>query len=219
MIDINNVKVAFFDFDGTLVDSERIYNKYWCLAAKQSGYNLSFEQALYLRSLDKTLAKNYFIKLFKNDIYEEIRKSRRSLMKNEKTIFEKKIGVNEILNFLANKKIDSYIVTSSSKENCSESLKKSDIDPKFFKDIITVSQVENGKPFSDVYLYAVKIACSKADECIVFEDSPNGVKSAFSAGCLVCMIPDLSTPNEETKKMCSEIVTSFNEFVEKRINK
>lgn len=216
MIDISTIKVAFFDFDGTLVDSERIYNKYWCLAAKENGYNLTFEQALKLRSLDKRLAREYFIKTFKEDVYDDIRKTRRNMMKKEKLEFEKKSGLDEILEFLKRKNIFSYIVTSSLKNDCLTVLRKSNIDSMYFKDIISVSEVQNGKPFPDVYLQAIKNSSFKSSECLVFEDSPNGVKSAYSAGCKVCMIPDLDNPNEDTAKNCSEIVGSFSEFVAKR---
>lgn len=216
MIDISTIKVAFFDFDGTLVDSERIYNKYWRLAANENGYNLTFEQALNLRSLDKRLAREYFIKLFKDDVYDDIRKTRCNMMKKENLEFKKKAGVDEILEFLKRNNIFSYIVTSSLKNDCLGALKKSNIDSICFKDIISVSEVQNGKPFPDVYLQAIKKSSFKSCECLVFEDSPNGVKSAYSAGCKVCMIPELDNPTEEISKNCSEIVGSFSEFVAKR---
>ena len=38
-------------------------------------------------------------------------------------------------------------------------------------------------------------------ECIALEDSPNGIRSAHTAGCKPVMIPDLSQPDEETKKL------------------
>lgn len=38
-------------------------------------------------------------------------------------------------------------------------------------------------------------------ECIALEDSPNGIRSAHTAGCKPIMIPDLSQPDEETKKL------------------
>ena len=58
--------------------------------------------------------------------------------------------------------------------------------------------VELGKPFPDIYLYTAKKlgACPEQgrriepNECIVIEDSINGVKSAKRAGMLCIAIPD-----------------------------
>ena len=36
-----------------------------------------------------------------------------------------------------------------------------------------------------------------ANECLALEDSPNGVRSASSAGCVTVMVPDLTQPDEE----------------------
>ena len=58
--------------------------------------------------------------------------------------------------------------------------------------------VELGKPFPDIYLYTAKKlgACPEQgrriepEECVVIEDSINGVKSAKGAGMLCIAIPD-----------------------------
>ena len=41
------------------------------------------------------------------------------------------------------------------------------------------------------------------------EDSPNGVTSAYLAGCKVVMVPDQTQPDEETKKMLYAKVESL----------
>lgn len=61
--------------------------------------------------------------------------------------------------------------------------------------------IENGKPAPDIYLAAAKELGLDPGECIALEDSPNGIRSAHAAGCKPVMIPDLSQPDEETKKL------------------
>lgn len=70
---------------------------------------------------------------------------------------------------------------------------------KCFDRIVCANMVENGKPMPDIYLYACDQIGVKAEACVAVEDSPNGVKSAYGAGCRVVMIPDLTLPDEETK--------------------
>jgi beta-phosphoglucomutase-like phosphatase (HAD superfamily) len=46
------------------------------------------------------------------------------------------------------------------------------------------------KPHSDLFLKALDALGVKADEAIVFEDSPNGVTAARAAGILVVSVPN-----------------------------
>lgn len=58
--------------------------------------------------------------------------------------------------------------------------------------MISAKYVKRGKPYPDVYLSAcLKVGISPKD-VVVFEDSPNGLKSAKSAGCITVMMEDLT---------------------------
>lgn len=49
---------------------------------------------------------------------------------------------------------------------------------------------------------------------MAFEDSPNGVRSASSAGCITVMVPDLSGPDEELRELIFASVEDLDEAVE-----
>ena len=77
--------------------------------------------------------------------------------------------------------------------------------------------VENGKPMPDVYLFACAELGEAPENCVAVEDSPNGVLSAWRAGCKVAMIPDLSEPDEETAAMLTykaESLAALGEILE-----
>lgn len=61
--------------------------------------------------------------------------------------------------------------------------------------------IENGKPAPDIYLAAAKELELDPGECIALEDSPNGHTLRPHRGCKPVMIPDLSQPDEGTKKL------------------
>ena len=61
--------------------------------------------------------------------------------------------------------------------------------------------VAHGKPQPDIYIEASKRLELEPKECIALEDSPNGILSAYRAGCVPVMVPDLTQPDEETAKI------------------
>ena len=73
--------------------------------------------------------------------------------------------------------------------------------------------IKRGKPDPDIYLEASKQLQLSPDECIALEDSPNGIKSAYSAGCHVIMIPDLSLPDSSLEKKLMTVCKSLDEGI------
>ena len=69
-----------------------------------------------------------------------------------------------------------------------------------FDKLISATMVKEGKPSPDIYLYACKQLGLRPEQCMAVEDSPNGVYSAFRAGCKVVMVPDQTEADEELQK-------------------
>lgn len=59
----------------------------------------------------------------------------------------------------------------------------------FFAFSISADDVERTKPFPDPYLQAAARMGLEPHECVVFEDSLTGIKSARAAGCAVVAVP------------------------------
>lgn len=194
------MKTLLFDVDGVLVDSEKIYNSCWVRAAKESGYNLSSEQAMNLRSLDSVLASEFFFKLFHDrNAYPLIRQRRKEIMKNVTDgQLKAKPGVQELMEYLNAEKINYAVVTASPVSRAMAYLESAKIGH-YFPEIISTEHVQRGKPYPDIYEFACRKLSLVPRECAAVEDSPNGLMSAHDAGCITIMIPDISPYDDNLK--------------------
>ncbi len=194
-----NIKAVLFDLDGTLTDTEKYYQEAWPKALKHFGYEPREGLALEFRSLGRPFAPAKFKEEFgENFDYDKVRNYRKALI--EEIIREKGIplkkGAKEILTYLRDNQILTALVTANDYERTERYLKKIGLF-EFFDKIICANMVAQGKPAPDIYKYACEALLLDPKATFAVEDSPNGVTSAYLAGCNVIMIPDLTEPDEE----------------------
>ena len=194
---------VIFDMDGTLTDTEKYYQQAWPEALAHFGYEVTPERVLEFRSLGRPFAPLKFREWFGEDFdYDMVRDYRRGLVRNLIEIhgIPLKKGAVEILKWLMDNDITTAIATANEYPRTKRYLDKLGIG-EYFDKIICADMVKLGKPAPDIYIYACEELGLASDRTFAVEDSPNGVKSAYDAGCKVIMVPDLSEPDEETAKM------------------
>ena len=156
-----------------------------------------------LRSLGRPFAPAQFKEWFGQECdYVEIRDYRKILM--EETLAQEGIqlkpGAIEILTYLRKNGITVAMATANEKSRAERYLKKIGL-YEYFDKIICADMVENGKPAPDIYAYACEQLGEKPEDCFAVEDSPNGITSAYRAGCKPVYVPDQTPVDEEVGPM------------------
>ena len=209
-----DIKAVIFDLDGTLTDTEKFYQKAWPEALAHFGYKCEPWMPLELRSLGRPYAPEKFKEWFGQDIdYWEIRKYRSGLVADiiKEQGIPLKPGAKEILVWLREHGILTCIATANEYERTKRYLNELGLFDHFDR-IICSDMVKLGKPAPDIYAYACEQLNLPPNETFAVEDSPNGVTSAFLAGCNVIMVPDLSQPDEELRGKLYACVDSLLEI-------
>ena len=205
------LKAVFFDMDGLVLDTEKLYTRFWQEAGIEMGYPMTKEHALGMRSLNRDAGLAKMQSYFGDSVdYDGTRQKRIELMEAfiQKEGVEVKPGLDVLLHYLKEQGIKTAITTSSPLERTISYLSMVGLEHSFDK-LITGYMVKKGKPEPDIYLYASQQFGFEPSECIVLEDSPAGITAAYRAGCIPVMIPDQDEPTEEIEKMLFAQVKSL----------
>ncbi len=195
---MNNFKAAIFDMDGLLLDSELLAFKAFDAGCEQFGLgdqtdlfmrfvgtNLDKGNAEMKQALDGRIDVEAFIQTWRGIYADWVAKEAVPL----------KAGVKEVLTHLNAVNIPIAVATSTRTEPAVKKLKMADIFD-HFDVVIGGDQVAHSKPAPDIFLKAAAELGYAPEDCIAFEDSPNGVRASVTAGMTVVQIPDMIKPDE-----------------------
>jgi len=215
---VDRIQAVLFDMDGTLIDTERYYRIFWPKALAAFGYSMTDEQALSMRSLGRPFAPARLKEWFGEELdYYAVRDLRKKMMEEAlmRDGIQVKPGAQVLLAFLQEKEILRAVVTATDRERADRYLAMTGLSS-YFDCVISATQVKEGKPSPDIYRFACEQLGLRPEDCLAVEDSPNGVLSAFRAGCRVVMVPDQTRPGEELKRClyaCVEELEQIRELI------
>lgn len=208
-----SVKAVIFDMDGLLIDTEAHAKAAWQQAAKQIGETIDEEVMLSLvgrhvddciESLSKTLGRD----LRQNGFLEQVDNIYFSNFMRHG--IDVKHGATELLIELSNGEVPRAVATSSEQHIAPRKLRLADLH-RYFDLVVSGCEVEKSKPSPDIFLLtAERLGVSPAD-CLVLEDSYNGIRAAYAAGMHPVMVPDLLPPTEEMVEKCVGIYSNLEE--------
>lgn len=173
-------RAVLFDFDGVIADTEGNYSVFWSEMDRLYPTGVeNFAQSIKGNILDKILSNNFPSAEVQADI-------RRRLAEYELNMpYELFGGVMQLLAELRSKGIATAIVTSSSPQKMERVFASNPELPVAVDLLVTDADVTKGKPDPQCYLIAAEKLNVPIGECVVVEDSVNGLLAGRASGAHV----------------------------------
>ncbi|MEV4109673.1 HAD family phosphatase [Nonomuraea sp. NPDC049695] len=185
------MEAVFFDMDGLLVDSERVWLEIETdvMARLGAPWTPTHQAHLLGGSMERTV--DYMLAVSGSDVpVETVREwMTGGMVRRLSAGVHVMPGAGELLDALRAEDVPVGLVTSSLKEIADAVLKGVGRDR--FDVVVTADDVVRTKPDPEPYLTAARLLGVEPVRCVVLEDSPNGVAAATAAGCAVVAVPSL----------------------------
>ena len=199
---MNKIKAVIFDMDGLMFDTETAYSKVHNAMWKRRGKEFTKEiKMLFMGKRAEEVMEAILNDHWRTDesVTDLLKEQDEELIKIYKQSVEKLKGLDNLLKHLNTNRLRKCIGTSSRRFLTDILLRKHDLESEF-EFIISGDIITKGKPDPEIYNTCIKKLGLNPKECLVLEDSLNGVKAANFAGCSVCAIPSEYTVHEDFSK-------------------
>jgi len=205
------LKVALFDFDGTLVDTEGQYTQFWGRMART--YRPDVPRLEYL--IKGTTLTQIFDRYFPDPAWQaEITKG---LDEWEAQMDYRPVtGAEEFVSDLKHHGVKCAIVTSSNQKKMDSVQRQRPEFLAMFDRILTSEDFALSKPNPDCYIRGAEVFGARLSECVVFEDAFNGLEAGMASGITTIGLTTNNTA-EAIRPLCHAIIADFTEITYEKL--
>jgi beta-phosphoglucomutase len=211
-LDMTNQMISYpfsavlFDMDGVVIDNTPLHQSVWQEFAQLHGLNPSKDV---IRATNGRRAVDVVLSIFGNIPHTQVVElaAARGVLYRQRfatTDIQPVSGVKSFLEKLGALGIPRVLATSARPDNVTLVLNRLQL-LSYFENIVSASDVCNGKPDPEVYLTAAKLAFVQPETCLVIEDSLPGIKAAKAAGSF-CLGMTTSQSEESLKQVGADWV-------------
>ncbi|MDN3677009.1 HAD family hydrolase [Flavobacterium paronense] len=213
------IQTVIFDMDGVIVDTEPVHHYAYNLQFKL--LNIDVTPEMYA-SFTGNSTKNIFERLKAQfDLSEEVN----TLVETKRNLFNEAFdskedlhlldGVEDLIKDLHTKGMQLVLASSSATVTINRVFNRFGLF-KYFTHIVSGEDFPESKPHPAIFLKAAELANTPVENCIVIEDSTNGIMAAKAAG-IYCIGYDSFHSKMQDYSMADRVITDFKELSFDRI--
>lgn len=197
-----SVKAVVFDMDGVIFDTESLALECWLKVGERHGLENVRHYAMVCigrSTKDSTeILKRAYPDEDIGSLWVECSAEYSKRIENGGLRLKK--GARELLEWLTDNGVKTAVASSSAYDGVKDHLDRTGLTG-YFDRIIGGDMVENSKPEPEIYLKACEMLGVPPDQAYAIEDSNNGIISAYRAGMIPLLVPDIVKNTDEVRAM------------------
>lgn len=193
------IQAVIFDMDGLMFDTEALAKTAWLQVGRELGYPIGEAQLAKIRGRTPAASAEVFRAAFGPAFDYPRAKARRNALVEaaiHRDGIPVKPGLPELLRQLRAEGIRTAVASGSPKQTIWEYLALAGLE-KSYDVCVSAEMVPRSKPAPDVFLLASQQLGEAPGNCLVLEDSGNGLLAAAQAGIPSVCVPDLAPPEPD----------------------
>ena len=213
-LNFNMIQTVIFDMDGVIVDTEPVHHFAYYQHFKELNIEVSDEM---YRSFTGNSTRNIFQKLksqfdLQEDVEDLILRKRHLFneafdLKEDLYLIE---GVEDLIKDLYANGIQLIVASSASNVTINRVFTRFNLH-QYFTHIVSGEDFPKSKPHPAIFEHAASLSVAPKENCIVIEDSTNGIQAAVSAG-IYCVGYDSFHSKDQDLSKANVVIRHFNEL-------
>ena len=208
------LKAVLFDMDGVIVDTEPLHRKAYFLMFKDMGIHVT--EQMYTSytgqstiNICKQLVGHFNLDTDPKTLVAIKRKHFKYLFEND-TSLQLLDGVLDLIKNYHKNGLTLVLASSASMPNINRIFERFDLD-RYFVAKLSGADLKQSKPHPEIFIKAAQAAGQPREQCMVIEDSSNGIKAANDAGIFVIGYDSTHSTDQDYSK-ANKIVSSFSQI-------
>ena len=208
------IQTDIFDMDGVIVDTEPVHR--YAYYQQFEELNIEVPEAMYTsftgfstRNTFQTLKEQFQLEQEVEDLIQRKRKLFNEAFDTKKDL-ELLEGVRTLIEDLHQNGIQLILASSASKVTIDRVFNRFGLHD-FFTHIVSGEDFPKSKPHPAIFEHAASLSIASKENCIVIEDSTNGVKAAKAAG-MYCVGYESEHSKDQNLDEADKVITHFKEL-------